>query len=65
MDSKYKAKLGISTGDTNGIGPEIIVKTFSDQRILNYCTPVIYGSAALLQPVAKSYWELSTSSFSR
>jgi 4-hydroxy-L-threonine phosphate dehydrogenase PdxA len=54
MDNRYKAKIGISIGDTNGIGPEIIVKTLSDQRILNFCTPVIYGSAAVINKVRKA-----------
>ncbi|TPE42120.1 4-hydroxythreonine-4-phosphate dehydrogenase PdxA [Pontibacter mangrovi] len=54
MDNKYKIKLGISIGDTNGIGPEVIVKTLSDNRILNYCTPVIYGSAGILNKVRKA-----------
>lgn len=54
MDNNYKTKLGISVGDTNGIGPEVIIKTLSDQRILNYCTPVIYASAAILDKVRKA-----------
>jgi len=54
MDNRYKAKLGISIGDTNGIGPEVIVKTLSDQRILNFCTPVLYASAGLLNKVRKA-----------
>ncbi len=54
MDNKYKIRLGISIGDTNGIGPEVIVKTLSDQRILNYYTPVIYASAAILDKVRKA-----------
>ncbi|WP_114783273.1 4-hydroxythreonine-4-phosphate dehydrogenase PdxA [Botryobacter ruber] len=53
MESKYKPKLAISTGDTNGVGPEIIIKTFSDQRILHYCTPVIYGSANFFSKLRK------------
>lgn len=54
MDNRYKVKLGISIGDTNGIGPEVIIKTLSDQRILNYCTPVIYGAAGVINPVRKA-----------
>ncbi len=54
MDNRYKAKLGISIGDTNGIGPEVVVKTLSDQRILNFCTPVIYASAGILNRVRKA-----------
>ncbi|WP_242919341.1 4-hydroxythreonine-4-phosphate dehydrogenase PdxA [Pontibacter liquoris] len=53
MDTKPKIRLGISIGDTNGIGPEVVIKTLSDQRILNFCTPVIYGSAAILNKVRK------------
>lgn len=43
-----KPVIGISVGDINGIGPEVIIKTFSDNRILEYCTPVIFGSNKLL-----------------
>lgn len=40
--------IGISIGDVNGIGIEVILKTFSDNRLFDYCTPVIYGSARAL-----------------
>ncbi|MDZ4838498.1 MAG: 4-hydroxythreonine-4-phosphate dehydrogenase PdxA [Bacteroidota bacterium] len=43
-----KPVIGITIGDINGIGPEIIIKTLSDSRILNYCTPIIYSNAGLL-----------------
>jgi len=39
-----KPVIGITTGDLNGIGTEIIIKTFSDSRILDLCTPVIFSS---------------------
>ncbi|MBL7697842.1 MAG: 4-hydroxythreonine-4-phosphate dehydrogenase PdxA [Chitinophagaceae bacterium] len=39
-----KPVIGISTGDINGIGPELIIRTFTDARILDMCTPVIFGS---------------------
>lgn len=39
-----KPIIGITTGDLNGIGPEIIIKTLSDNRILDLCTPVIFAS---------------------
>lgn len=39
-----KIVLGITHGDINGIGYEIIIKTLSDPRITELCTPVIYGS---------------------
>ena len=38
-------KVGISIGDTNGIGLEVIMKTFSDSRMMQVCTPVVYASA--------------------
>lgn len=38
-------KVGITHGDINGIGYEVILKTFADLRITEICTPVIYGSA--------------------
>jgi 4-hydroxythreonine-4-phosphate dehydrogenase len=37
-------KVGITQGDINGIGYEVILKTFSDIRIAELCVPVIYGS---------------------
>ena len=53
--SKNKAiRVGISIGDINGIGPEVILKTFSDNRMLDFVTPVIYGSASLLSAHRKS-----------
>ncbi|MGD9930868.1 MAG: 4-hydroxythreonine-4-phosphate dehydrogenase PdxA [Mangrovibacterium sp.] len=42
--SKNKIKIGISQGDINGIGYEVIMKTLSDPRILEMCTPIVYGS---------------------
>lgn len=39
-----KARIGISVGDINGIGIEVILKTLADARIYEYCTPVVYGS---------------------
>lgn len=39
-----KIRLGISHGDINGISYEIIIKTLSDNRLLDLCTPIIYGS---------------------
>jgi 4-hydroxythreonine-4-phosphate dehydrogenase len=38
-----KLKIGISIGDVNGIGLEIIIKTLADSMIYNYCTPIVYG----------------------
>ena len=40
-----KIVVGITQGDTNGIGYEVIIKALSDARILEMCTPVVYGSS--------------------
>lgn len=44
MSAHHKYKIGISCGDVNGIGIEIILKTLLDNRILDHCTPIVYGS---------------------
>ncbi len=43
-----KIKVGITQGDINGIGYEVIIKTLVDARILEICTPIIYGSPKVL-----------------
>jgi 4-hydroxythreonine-4-phosphate dehydrogenase len=42
-----KVRIGISIGDINGIGIEIIIKTFTDNRMLDFCTPIVYGSSKI------------------
>lgn len=44
MSNDVKIKVGISIGDLNGIGCEIILKTFEDARMLEFCTPIIFAS---------------------
>ncbi len=44
MTSTAKPVIGISCGDLNGIGIELIIKTFSDNRIMDLCTPVVFAS---------------------
>lgn len=41
-------KVGISIGDINGIGPEVIVKALSHKSILKNITPIIYGSSKII-----------------
>lgn len=43
-----RVKVGITHGDINGIGYEVILKTLSDARIAELCTPIIYGSSKVL-----------------
>ncbi len=46
--SDQKIKLGITLGDVNGIGPEVVIKMLSDSRIWEMFTPVVYGAAKVL-----------------
>lgn len=39
-----KPRIGITLGDINGVGPEVVIKALYDGRILSLITPVIYGS---------------------
>lgn len=43
-----KPRIGITIGDLNGVGPEVVMKALADPRILSLVTPVIYGSAKAL-----------------
>jgi 4-phospho-D-threonate 3-dehydrogenase / 4-phospho-D-erythronate 3-dehydrogenase len=47
--------VGISIGDLNGIGSEVVLKTFEDSRMLEMCTPVIFANVKVLSFVKKSF----------
>ncbi len=49
-----KPRIGITIGDLNGIGPEVVMKALTDQRILTSITPVIYGSPKVISFYKKS-----------
>ena len=51
--------VGISIGDLNGIGSEVVLKTFEDSRMLELCTPVIFANVKLLSFVKKSFQSVS------
>ncbi len=48
VESEIKPKIGITIGDINGVGIEIIIKTLADSRMLTVCTPIIYGSSKVI-----------------
>ena len=56
---EYKRVIGITTGDINGIGIELIIKVFSDNRILDSCTPVIFGNNKVINFYRKSLPEFN------
>lgn len=43
-----KIKIGITQGDVNGIGYEVILKAFDDPTMLELCTPIVYGSPKVM-----------------
>ncbi|GEQ84930.1 4-hydroxythreonine-4-phosphate dehydrogenase [Patiriisocius marinistellae] len=55
MSKQDKIIVGISIGDLNGIGSEIILKTFDDVRMLEFCTPVIFASVKLMSFYKKHF----------
>jgi 4-hydroxythreonine-4-phosphate dehydrogenase len=50
---RQKYKVGITLGDYNGIGPEVIIKTLEDERIYKYCSVVVYGQKNVISFYAK------------
>jgi len=59
-----KIKIGITLGDINGIGPEIIIKSLSNKELLDHFTPIIYGSSKVIayhkNIVTESSFQFST-----
>ena len=55
MQENKTLKIGITIGDMNGVGPEIILKTFADKRMLEFCTPIIYSSIRALEFFKKHF----------
>lgn len=48
-------KIGITIGDINSIAPEVIIKMLSDERIYEFCQPIIYGSTKVLSYYKKAF----------
>lgn len=53
MENK-RIKVGITIGDYNGIGPEVIMKALEDERIFRFCTVVVYGQKNIISYYAKA-----------
>ncbi|MBP6432442.1 MAG: 4-hydroxythreonine-4-phosphate dehydrogenase PdxA [Ferruginibacter sp.] len=54
-----KPVIGFTCGDINGIGTELIIKTLSDARILDFCTPIIFANNKLINFYRKSLPEIN------
>ncbi len=57
MSENKILKIGITQGDINGIGPEIIIKALSDSRMSEMFTPVVYGSSKVFAHYKKELEE--------
>lgn len=57
--TENKPIIGISCGDINGIGIELIIKSLSDPRMLDFCTPVIFASNKVINFYRKSIPDLN------
>lgn len=60
MGSESKINLGISMGDPNGIGLEIILKIFEDRRMFDFFTPVLFAPLSIVKD-QKEHYNLHTS----
>ncbi len=60
MEQARKIKVGISIGDPNGIGIEVILKTFQEKELFDFFTPILYGNMKLIS-FQKRHLNLKTS----
>jgi 4-hydroxythreonine-4-phosphate dehydrogenase len=51
--SLMKYRIGLTIGDANGIGPEIIYKLLSNPQLLDLCTPIVYGHYDVFETLAE------------
>lgn len=55
MRKEEKIVVGLSIGDLNGIGGELIIKTFEDQRMFDFCTPVVFANVKVFSFLKKHF----------
>ena len=58
-NTENKPIIGFSSGDINSIGPELIIKTLSDNRMLEFFTPVVFASNKVINFYRKSFPEIN------
>src|ERR1051325_11213166 len=59
MNPAFKPTIGITCGDLNGVGIELMIKAFSDIHVLDQCTPVIFASNKVINFYRKSIPEVN------
>jgi 4-hydroxythreonine-4-phosphate dehydrogenase len=57
--TENKPVIGFSSGDINSIGPELIIKSLSDNRMLDFFTPVVFASNRVINFYRKSFPEIN------
>jgi 4-hydroxythreonine-4-phosphate dehydrogenase len=57
--SENKPVIGFTCGDLNGIGTELILKSLSDNRFLDFCTPVVFASNKVVNFYRKSIGDVN------
>jgi 4-hydroxythreonine-4-phosphate dehydrogenase len=57
--TEQKPAIGISCGDLNGIGVELIIKTVNDNRLLDICTPVIFANNKVINFYRKGLQDIN------
>jgi 4-hydroxythreonine-4-phosphate dehydrogenase len=60
VEEKKKPVIGITMGDVNGIGPQIILKALEDERIYKHCHIVVFGSESVVQFYKKALPNIKT-----
>lgn len=55
MKREEHIRVGISIGDLNGIGSEVVLKTFEDTRMLELCTPILFANVKTLNHLRKNF----------
>lgn len=63
MSENRMIKVGITQGDINGIGPEVIIKTLADQRMGELFVPIIYGASKAFSFYRKQLGDVENFSF--
>ena len=59
FSNENKPVIGITCGDINGIGIELIIKTLGDSRILDFCTPVLFANNKVINFYRKSLADIN------
>jgi 4-hydroxythreonine-4-phosphate dehydrogenase len=60
MEEKKKPIIGITLGDINGVGPQVVMKALSSERIFKHCNIIVFGSESVWQFYKKQFPDIKT-----